>query len=299
MKTSPQGVIAIAVHEGLVPAPYRDSVGVWTYGVGHTKGAGDPDPAAMDKAMPNGQAMTDAIAHAIKLFAEDLGKYEARVNRAVNVPLSQHQFDALVSFDFNTGGIFKAKLTESLNAGDYQKAGERFMGWLKPPEIRGRRTQEMNLFLKGTYPTSDVPIWGTDGNGRLRGIVSQMKPSELMAYLSETRPENMFAEDSFAFAMPPLPHDPIHTAPRNPAPDWPKAPVVHDEPPTQPKTPAQSTTIRAAGMAAMAQAGSLFAAWPNLDQTDKYVIAGLAGLVLLCLAWIFSERIKKMFEHGI
>ncbi len=113
----------------------------------------------------------------------------------------------------------------------------------------------------------------------------------------QSAPDNVFAEDAFAF----LPHDPIHVAHsvKNPAPDWFKAPVVHDEPPKQPKTPAQSTTIRAAGMAALAQGGSLFAAWPNLDQTDKYIIAGLAVFVGGCLFWIYSERIKKMFEHGI
>ena len=40
MKTSDAGIFALALHEGIVPGPYRDSVGVWTYGIGHTLGAG-------------------------------------------------------------------------------------------------------------------------------------------------------------------------------------------------------------------------------------------------------------------
>jgi len=48
----------------------------------------------------------------------DLNTYERRVNAAIKVSLKRHQFDALVSFDFNTGGIFKARLTQRINAGD-------------------------------------------------------------------------------------------------------------------------------------------------------------------------------------
>ena len=40
MKTSDAGLFALALHEGIVPAPYKDSVGVLTYGIGHTLGAG-------------------------------------------------------------------------------------------------------------------------------------------------------------------------------------------------------------------------------------------------------------------
>ena len=39
---SPRGIVALASHEGLVPGPYQDSVGVWTYGIGHTAAAGKP-----------------------------------------------------------------------------------------------------------------------------------------------------------------------------------------------------------------------------------------------------------------
>ncbi len=49
MQTSPKGVAEIAGHEGIVLSPYLDSVGTWTFGVGHTRAAGPPNPAVMEK----------------------------------------------------------------------------------------------------------------------------------------------------------------------------------------------------------------------------------------------------------
>lgn len=188
MKTSTKGMLEICEHEGIVPAPYRDSVGVWTYGIGHTAAAGGLDPQEMNGAMPEGAALDAAIDRAINLFAYDLGKYEARVNAAVKVPLKQHEFDALVSFDFNTGGIHRANLTKAINAGD--KSGDGFMGWLKPKEIIKRRKAEQRLFRTGDYDHngSDIPIWRTDSRGNLRGVLRVMDGAELLRRMNPPAP---------------------------------------------------------------------------------------------------------------
>jgi lysozyme len=172
-------MIEIAEHEGIVLAPYRDSVGVWTWGIGHTAAAGGPDPALIDRAMPTD--IDAAVMAAIDQFAIDVQGYVARVNAAITVPLARHQFDALVSFDFNTGGIHRAKLTAAINAGDTD-AARHFMGWLRPPEIRRRRTAEMALFRTGDYAANGdaVPIWRTDGKGRLTGILRTMAGADLL-----------------------------------------------------------------------------------------------------------------------
>ena len=149
MQTSPKGVAEIAGHEGIVLSPYRDSVGVWTFGVGHTASAGAPDPASMAK------GVRQPLGTALDVFRRDLAHYEERVARAVTVPLAQHEFDALVSFDFNTGGIFRAKLTKLLNAGDRAAAAEAFDGWHRPPEIVPRREKEKRLFRDGIYAMVD------------------------------------------------------------------------------------------------------------------------------------------------
>ena len=165
MKTSDAGIYAIALHEGIVPAPYFDSVGVLTYGIGHTLGAGYPDPSKMARGMPTN--LDAALRDVFDLFRRDVAKYEAAVNRAVKVPVTQAQFDALVSFHYNTGAIGRASLVKRLNAGDVAGAATGFLAWMKPPEIKDRRTAEFALFAKGVYPGGQVTVWQVDGNGRV------------------------------------------------------------------------------------------------------------------------------------
>ena len=94
MQMTERGLLALAGHEGVVPAPYRDSTGTWTFGIGHTAAAGPPDPAEMPRGMP---ADLDAgICEAFRVFRADLATYEAEVRAAVTVPLAPHEFDALV-----------------------------------------------------------------------------------------------------------------------------------------------------------------------------------------------------------
>lgn len=191
MRTSPKGIVEIASHEGVVPAPYRDSVGVMTFGVGHTHAAGGLDPREMNSAMPTGAALEKAVDRALAVFKDDLVKYEQRVLKALpNVVLKQHQFDALVSWDFNTGGASwrgksgqPAALIRQLRAGDF--SGDGFMGWLKPPEIRGRREKELALFRTGQYSGTKVPIYKTDGAGRLRGFLRTMDADEVLYRMGE------------------------------------------------------------------------------------------------------------------
>lgn len=187
MRVSDKGLLEIAEHEGIVPAPYLDSVGVWTFGIGHTANAGGVDPGVMVKGMPdNIEAEIDL---AIRTFRDDIPKYEKRVNDALTVPVKQHEFDALVSFDFNTGGIYKANLTKAINNGE-KDAARHFMGWTKPPEIRKRRTCEMNLFKTGNYDANgdSIPVWKVDNNGKLRGITHNIHGHDLLARMGRTTP---------------------------------------------------------------------------------------------------------------
>jgi lysozyme len=174
MTTSPQGVAAIARHEGIVLEPYLDVAGVWTIGIGHTASAGDPDPAT------SGPITLD---QAISIFRRDLAKFEDRVRTAVKVYLAQHEFDALVSFDFNTGGIYRAELTKALNRGDKAAAAEGFMGWRRPPAIIPRRQAEQRLFRTGSYPTGGVPIWSVSASKRPAKIVRSIPQEDVVALM--------------------------------------------------------------------------------------------------------------------
>ena len=188
MKISAKGVLEVAEHEGIVLGPYMDSKGVWTYGVGHTAAAGGLNPVKMDRVDTrhwSDDRVRRELVTALQVFDDDLDKYEKRVSGAVKVPLLQQQFDALVSFDFNTGGIYRAKLTEALNRGDINGAAEGFMGWLRPKEIIKRRTAEMMLFRTGDYSANGslITVWDAlpDGSTRRRGRMDSAELSSLMA----------------------------------------------------------------------------------------------------------------------
>jgi lysozyme len=160
-----RGLLALARHEGIVPAPYLDVARVWTFGIGHTVAAGAPDPARMPRGMP---ADLDAgVREALRLFQADLARHEAEVLRAVTVPVAPHELDALVSFHYNTGAIARAALTTALNAGDRAASGTAFMNWLRPASLRARREAERDLFLHGRYPVGPIPVWAADVDGRV------------------------------------------------------------------------------------------------------------------------------------
>lgn len=160
MNVSRSGLIALARSEAVVLSTYKDRAGVLTIGVGHTAGAGAPVPAKGMKLTP---------AQAIDLFRRDLAKFERQVDQAVKVPLAQHEFDALVSFHFNTGAIGSASLVGKLNAGDRQGAAAGLMAWVKATVngkkvtldgLVNRRTHERRLFEAADYgDVSAVPVY--------------------------------------------------------------------------------------------------------------------------------------------
>jgi lysozyme len=53
------------------------------------------------------------LTRVFEVFAKDMERFSADVNRAVKVPMKQHEFDAAVSFHFNTGGIGRATWVKS------------------------------------------------------------------------------------------------------------------------------------------------------------------------------------------
>ena len=159
-KVSMEGLVEIASHEGIVNAPYLDSVSVWTVGIGHTASAGPPDPA-----VKRGEyTMTEIM----DIFADDIEQFEASVRRAFTVPLKQHEFDAAASFAFNTGAIERATWVKKWNAGDRVGARKSFMDWRKPPEIIPRRRKERDLFFDGIYSNDGkATLWPANSAGKV------------------------------------------------------------------------------------------------------------------------------------
>jgi lysozyme len=140
VKTSQAGLDLIKQFEGTRLQSYVCPAGILTIGVGHTSAAGPP------KVLPN---MTITYQEANEILARDLIKYESAVDRLVQVPLTQNQFDALVSFTFNVGegALAKSTLLKKLNSGNYAAVPGELMKWTKgggkelPGLVRRRRAE--------------------------------------------------------------------------------------------------------------------------------------------------------------
>ncbi|WP_432200970.1 lysozyme [Erythrobacter sp. W53] len=85
-------------------------------------------------------------------LVRDLKRYADEVARALgNSPRSQSQFDAMVSFHYNTGAIGRATLTKKHKAGDYVGSAAEFARWNRAGGrvLRGlsrRRAAEAELY---------------------------------------------------------------------------------------------------------------------------------------------------------
>ena len=121
---SKTGLDLISSFEGIRLNAYDDGVGVWTIGIGTT-------------IYPNGVKVKKGdkciLEQAKEYFAHDLKSFEKTVNDSVKAPLTQNQFDALVSLTYNIGSTaFKnSTLLKKLNAKDYQGAADQFLVWNK------------------------------------------------------------------------------------------------------------------------------------------------------------------------
>ncbi|GGC90199.1 glycoside hydrolase family protein [Chelatococcus reniformis] len=134
------GLAALISREGRKLTAYRDSVGIWTIGIGHTAAAGAPVPYS-------GLKITAAECDAI--FARDIVKYEDTVRDVINVTLADHQFDALASICYNIGqgGFSTSTFAKRINAGaSAAQIRSAILSWQKPAEIKSRRTAEADQF---------------------------------------------------------------------------------------------------------------------------------------------------------
>ena len=139
VETSENGIELIKEFEGRRLVAYQDSVGVWTIGYGHTKTAHE------------GRLIIKSTAD--RLLTEDLAEFEEYVNAFVEVPLTQNQFDAFVSWTFNLGpgNLQESTLLKKLNQGLYDEIPAEIRRWNKAggEVLEGlvrRREAEAELF---------------------------------------------------------------------------------------------------------------------------------------------------------
>jgi len=139
-KISQEGLDLIKGFEGLRAEAYLCPAGVWTIGYGHTKEVKQGDTITQDEAGD--------------LLMQDLGFAEKAVRENVKIPLTQNQYDALVSFVYNVGinAFEKSTLLRKLNSGDYSGTSKEFDRWIyasgkRLKGLENRRAKEGELFL--------------------------------------------------------------------------------------------------------------------------------------------------------
>jgi lysozyme len=66
-------------------------------------------------------------------FREDMQGFERDVRKAVHVPLTDYQFNSLVSFTYNcgSGNLHKSTLLKLVNQGKFDEASKEFIKWNK------------------------------------------------------------------------------------------------------------------------------------------------------------------------
>lgn len=142
MKTSQTGVDLIKSFEGCKLTAYKCSAGVNTIGFGNTYYKNGNKVKIGDKITQD---------EANKLFLDLLPKYEKTVLDAIKVPLTQNQFDALVSFCWNCGS------SKTLFSLVNQKSEHVYDWWISHYVMGGgkvlnglvrRRKAEATLFVK-------------------------------------------------------------------------------------------------------------------------------------------------------
>lgn len=109
-KTSANGRKFIEQFEGLFLHTYDDGTGTLTIGYGHTTAAGPPKVI---------HGMTIEKQDADNILSSDLASVENDVNRLVTASINQNQFDALVSFHFNTGALARSNVLRAINSKDF------------------------------------------------------------------------------------------------------------------------------------------------------------------------------------
>lgn len=135
------GVAFIQTWEGTENTAYVDPVGIPTICTGSTR------------AVRIGQVATDDECRT-RLILDTTYAGDA-LKRCVTAPVTQGQYDALVSLSFNIGGgaICRSTLVRKLNQGDCRGAGAEFLrwDWAGGSRLRGltnRRKAESAAFLK-------------------------------------------------------------------------------------------------------------------------------------------------------
>lgn len=155
---SEQGVEFIKKHEAFSAYPYRDQGGVWTIGYGSTRYPDGTVVRGTDPAINKQQAT--------ELLEATLPPYAEAVDHSVLQPLTQSQYDALISFTYNVGvdAFKRSRLLQTINTDPNSHfVIIQFYKWVyvKGRISKGllyRREKEIELYFDDSILFEDRPV---------------------------------------------------------------------------------------------------------------------------------------------
>lgn len=123
---SDNGIALIKQFEGFSPRLYVCPAGYPTIGYGHCVRAGERFDQGIDEAT------------AQSLLRADIAQAQRAVLRLISIPLSDGQYDALVSFTYNmgAGALQRSALRQCVNREDHAAVSAQLMRWIW---ARGRK----------------------------------------------------------------------------------------------------------------------------------------------------------------
>jgi len=156
LTTSKKGLEHIMKWEGIILKRYICPAGKPTIGVGHV-------------ILPNENYLEITKEQALEILTKDVQRFELAIKKHITVPLNQNQFDALVSFIFNTGegGIINTSIQKAINSSDFSKVPEKLKEWCKfrvggvmkvNKGLLNRRTSEAQLFMESPKQNSSCKL---------------------------------------------------------------------------------------------------------------------------------------------
>ena len=157
MNISPRAIKMVMHHEGVRQKPYRCPARLWTIGVGHVL---YPEQGKLKIEDRDGFPLRPeddrkfTMDEVDAILAADLQRFERGVEKFVSVPLTQGEFDALVSFSFNVGlgTLQRSTLRAKLNRNDKDGAADELLKYCLAggkilKGLQNRRIDERAMFF--------------------------------------------------------------------------------------------------------------------------------------------------------
>lgn len=190
MLISKAGLDLIKKWEGFYSKAYLCPSKIWTIGYGTTK-------YANGKPVKQGDTITQT--EALKLLEIQVNEHASTISSYVKVPLSQVQYDALASFQYNLGRhiLKNSALLRYLNNKQFKQAANEMLLYNKArvggvlTELRGltdRRKEEVTLFLKEAEDEMD---FNTKGFEEMYNTRKDSKATETLLINTATKMLNL------------------------------------------------------------------------------------------------------------